>query len=504
MKKIFKYIRLNGLVFLVVLIALFLRLFKISSYMTFLGDEGRDALVWLKMLKYGKFTLIGPQTSIGNMYLGPLYYYLMFPFYLLMGTTGSSIGVALFAGATTFLLWFVGKNWFSYKVGLLSALFYAISPVAIVLSRSSWNPNVMPFFSILIAWGIWEFYQNDKFYWLAIEGVLLSFAIQSHYLGILLMPVVGLFFVIKLISLRKKKDKKIKILIVNFALCTLNFALFTIVPLLWFDLRHNFLNYKSFYKFFTERQSTVNLKLYKAIPEIWPLWQNVITRLVGGQNVQFGFFTSIFLGAAVLFSVFHNRFNIKKYRPGSLILTSLLLVGIVGMGLYKQHIYDHYFGFLFPFIFLLTALVIEVVSDLNLFGFLFSLAFSLTIIFYSVKENPFKYKPNSQMFHTEEISMKIIKESGGKKFNLGMIAKQNYDAGYRYFLEKYNHPALEINPQKADQTIAEQLFVVCEDGQCGPTTHPQAEIANFGWSKIEKEWDYPWGAKLFKLVHNKD
>jgi 4-amino-4-deoxy-L-arabinose transferase-like glycosyltransferase len=102
--------------------------------MTFLGDEGRDALVWLHMLRNGKFTLIGPQTSIGNMYLGPLFYYLMFPFYLLFGTPGPSIGTAIFAGMTTFLLWYAGKEWFSEKAGLSAAFLYAVSPVTIVLS----------------------------------------------------------------------------------------------------------------------------------------------------------------------------------------------------------------------------------------------------------------------------------------------------------------------------------------------------------------------------------
>ena len=33
--------------------------------------------------------------------------------------------------------------------GLVAALLYAISPTVIIYSRSSWNPNIMPFFALL-------------------------------------------------------------------------------------------------------------------------------------------------------------------------------------------------------------------------------------------------------------------------------------------------------------------------------------------------------------------
>lgn len=499
-----RWVKSNKAIVFIVLLALFLRLFRISSYMTFLGDEGRDALVWLRML-HGKFTLIGPQTSIGNMYLGPLYYYLMFPFYILMGTVGPSVGVALFAGATTFLLWLFGKEWFSKQVGLYAAFFYAISPVAIVLSRSSWNPNVMPFFSLLIIWGIWQFWQKEKYYWLAIEGVLLSFAVQSHYLGLLLFPVVGIFFLIKLISLLRKKDRRWKKLCFYFLLLGGLFLIITFLPLIWFDLRHNFINSNAFLKFFSERQTTVNLKVYKAIPQLWPLWQTLITRLLIEKDQSWGFWLSLILGLSLLpysiFTFFPRDIKVRD-RESSFLLLTWLAVGLIGMGLYKQHIYDHYFGFLFPAIFLFFGVFLDKLWRLRIYGEILARILFLLIILFSFAHTPLLRQPNFQMKRTAEISDKIILESGNKPFNLGLIAKQNYDAGYRYFLEKKGHKALEIDAQRSGETISEQLFVVCEEKECNPTTHPQAEIANFGWSKVDQEWEFPWGAKLFRLVHN--
>ncbi|MGB9637444.1 MAG: hypothetical protein ACPLY7_01460, partial [Microgenomates group bacterium] len=198
--------------------------------------------------------------------------------------------------------------------------------------------------------------------------------------------------------------------------------------------------------------------------------------------------------------LYRNKvFALKQH----ILLFIWLVVGLLGMGLYKQHIYDHYFGFLFPAMFLLAAIIQEELWRLKFFGKIFAAVLFLSITILSFRETPLKYPPNFQMDHTVEICRKILAESGGKSFNLGMIAKQNYDAGYRYFLEKWGRKPVEIDAQRSQQTITEQLFVVCEEKQCNPTTHPQAEIANFGWSKIDKEWEFPWGVKLYKLVHNR-
>lgn len=498
-----KFFKKNWILGIVLLLSAFFRLYKIFGYMTFLGDEGRDSLVWLRMIRNGKLTLIGPQTSIGNMYLGPLYYYLMLPFYFILGTVGPSAGVALFGVATTFLLWHCGKEWFSEKVGLLSAFFYAISPVAIVYSKSSWNPNVMPFFALLSVWGVWQFWQKDNFRWLSVIGVCLSFAVQSHYLGLLLIPVVGIFFLIKLRELTRAKTKKANKLLLHFVLCTLYFVLLTALPLIWFDLRHNFLNFQSFYKFFSERQTTVNFKFYKAIPNLWPLWEMAITRLVAGKNEIFGLWLAVVFGVSLVFFCFHKKQIFLKKKAVFLLLI-WIGVGLLGMGLYKQHIYDHYFGFLFPAVFLLAGWVIFQPSNFHPQWRYFSGILIIAIVILSLLESPFRYPPNFQIKRVQEIDQKIIAEAGNQPYNFALIAKQNYEAGYEYFLELWGRSPRQIEPQKYEETVADQLFVVCEDPACEPVTNSKAGIANFGWSKIEKEWSFPWGVRLFRLVHLKN
>ena len=77
---------------------------------------------------------------------------MMAPFLFLsnLDPVGPAIMVALFGVATVFLVYYVGRKFFNARSGLIAASLYAISPLVIAYSRSSWNPNVMPFFSILM------------------------------------------------------------------------------------------------------------------------------------------------------------------------------------------------------------------------------------------------------------------------------------------------------------------------------------------------------------------
>lgn len=495
--------RRTSLLFLAILVVgAFLRLYRIDGYMTFLGDEGRDALVWLRMVRNGKFTLIGPQTSIGNMYLGPLYYYLMLPFYLLFGLSplGPSVGVALLGVATIFLIWKIGQQWFGEIAGLTAALLYAISPVVITYSHSSWNPNIMPFFALLTIWGIWQFWDKNKFIWLPAIGITLSFCLQSHYLGLLLIPVVGLFWGVRgfgeFRGKDKGKDKGDRGFWCYSLVCLLLFFLLTLVPLVWFDLRHNFINAKAFYQFFSVRQTTVNFKVYKSIPNLWPLWQMMITRLLAAREVVWGKWLAVLLLAGL---VVQGKSWLKK--PALQLIAVWIFVGLAGMGLYKQHIYDHYFGFMFPSIFLLAGFLL---GELGKLGRLEKLGFFGILVlatWFNLGNSPLRWPPNYQMKKVQEVDRRIVEEAGSQPFNFGLIAKQNYEAGYEYFLEYWRADLVRIDPQKAEQTITDQLFVVCEDEECKPIGHPKAEIANFGWAKVENQWEFEWGVKLFRLVH---
>ena len=464
--------------------------------MTFLGDEGRDVIVVRRFLVELRQMLIGPGTSIGNMYLGPLYYYLVAPalFLAAFSPVGPAVLVALIGIATIFLVWFIGRKWFGPTGGLASAALYALAPAVIIYARSSWNPNIMPFFSLLAIFLIWKIFKVNRIsgkvgWWLIILGVTFAFVLQSHYLGLLLLPTAGLFWLMKLVRLKERKQY------LFYSLLSVLVFLFLMSPLVIFDARHGWRNFAAVKIFFTVRQETVSIRPWKAIPKAWPVWQKAVTNLVTAGNQTLGLVTSLVLAGYLVWSL------VKKKN---VFLLTWLGFAVLGLSLYKQEIYDHYYGFFFtaPFL-LLGGLVTQILKIKSKIPNVLLLLILGSLVWINLTNSPLFKEPNYQLRRAKEVAQKINGEAKGKQFNLAVIAERNYQDGYKYFLLLAKAAVVEIDAQKPE-TITDQLFVVCEmpPEKCDPTHSPKAEVANFGWSKIESAWEVS-GARLYKLAHTK-
>jgi len=494
----------------ILLLASILRLYRISEYMTFLGDEGRDAIIVRNIFVKLHPPLIGPGTSIGNMYLGPLYYYISAPFSLLFGFSpvGPSVMVAFFGIATVFLVWKIGKEWFGNIAGLVAAFLYAISPVVIIYNRSSWNPNIMPFFSTLCIYSIWRMWHNKEFKWLIVFGISFAVVMQSHYLGLILAPIAGLFWLLTVLSIRK--DKKQIVTIRKFTIISLVAFLVLMSPLFFFDIRHNWINSKAILTFFTDRQDTVSAKPWASFSKIWPLWEQISTRLLGGMDTTAGHWVAFGLFDGTLALLIMKWWRKKKIPRAYWLLLTWIIVSLFGLAAYKHELYDHYFGFLFTAPFLLLGGVTQDVIDTlenkkqrtkNIIYSLLFISFCLLLI-PNIANSPLQYPPNGQLQRSIAVSQKIEEEAHGQKLNLAVIAERNYEGAYEYFLEKDNIASLKIDAQDTANTITDQLFVVCElpEEKCDPTHNPKTEVANFGWSEIDQMWNVD-GVILYKLIH---
>lgn len=509
-KQIKVWISQNKLEFWLLLIILgigsFMRLYKIGGYMTFLGDEGRDAIIVRRLLVNGDPILIGPGTSIGNMYIGPLYYYLIAPALLLanFSPVGPSILVALIGIVTIFMVYLIARNWFGKVAGLVSSFLYAIAPTVIIFSRASWNPNVMPFFALLCIWSVWKFFYENKFKWIPVFALSFAFMLQSHWLGLLIAPTAGIYWLLKLYQ--QKQSKNLRPIIINTVYAALIFA-FLMSPLVIFDFRHEFLNFNAIKTFFTVRQTTVSVKPWKAVPNLWPLWEQINTRLLAGRNQEFGKWVALILASSLLWLSGKTKFKITKRENKAFLLIFLwLLFSLLGLGIYKQHIYDHYFGIFFPALFLLLGGMLgNLIETYKLRGTWLALTFMVFLTYFNLIENPHKHPPVNQLTRTEKIADLIAQKAGSEDFNIAVIAERNYEDAYQYFLEKKNTQVVDIDPLNADTTITNQLFVVCEMEyeKCDPTHNSKAQVANFGWSKIEDEWNVD-GITIFKLIHTQE
>ncbi len=484
-----------GFLFVLVLAAFF-RFYKIDQYMIFLGDEGRDAEVVKAMVDVRHFPLIGPPTSVGNIYLGPLYYYMMFLSMVFFGLSpvAPSIMVAMIGVLTVALIYYLGKNFFSRKSGLIAAFLYAISPVTISYSNFSWNPNPLPFFALLSVFGLYKIHKSGNFFWLILTAISLAASLQMHYLALILIPIIVILFNDVLYKWHQKKLHKNLILGV-----VLSLAAFLILmsPLFWFDLRHDFLNLKgALYLFFATNTLKGNIFYNLAkIPQLFNY--NLIGRYIAGQNT----YLELVISILILFSIIrmiYKRVTERILDWPVMALGVWLFVGLIGVSFYQAEVYDHYLGFLNPVPFLLLGSIASIKLQKkyqNIFN-IFLLVLVLTLALVNLQKNPLLVPAQNQLKKTQLIAKFIIEKSGRQDFNFALIAKSNYDSAYQFYLDLYGHKPKQVPKDKTGQ-----LFVVCEDQVCDPTHSAKYEVAAFGYSKINWMVEYK-GVKIYRLVPN--
>ncbi len=493
------------ILFVILIVGAISRLFKIDQYMTFLGDEGRDVIIVRRLLTEGHPPLIGPGTSIGNMYLGPLYYYLMAPGLLIanFSPVGPAVQIAILGIVTIWMVWAIGREWFGKTAALIAAGLYAISPTVIIYSRSSWNPNIMPFFALLSMYSIWRVWKHKEFKWLIVLGVSFASVLQSHYLGLLLAPTLGVFWLLTLIDIWK--DKLNKKSFINYTLIALISFLLLMSPLLFFDMRHNWINFSAMEKFFAERQTTVSARPWSAVPKIPALFVQINQSLIGGMNKTVTLLISVFLCIGVIWTILRskNKKDWLKFYGQYYLVFLWMIFALIGFGIYKQNIYDHYFGFVFAVPYLLFGVFITKFININKFTKVLGILLTFYLVVINLMHNPLLSTPNNQLARARDVAQKISTEVGGDQFNLAVIAERNYQDGYKYFLLRNNKNVVEIDANNP-QTISTNLYVVCEmlPEKCDPTHSARAEVANFGWSKIDTTWEVD-GVLVYRLSHTK-
>lgn len=487
----------------ILIVAAFLRLYKIADYMTFLGDEGRDVLVAYNIL-HGHLTLLGPTASVGGFFFGPLYYYMMAPFLLLFNynPVGPAVMIAILGVATVWFVYLLGKNLFSTKVGIIAAFLYATSPFIISYSRSSWNPNPVPFFACLLILCLYKAVVSTvvkkQYFLFFLVGLLWGILVELHFvtgvLAFVIFPYIFLHF-----FFLQKKEKWPPFLITTSLIL---FGFFVgMLPYLGFEVRHGFPNIKSFVSFvFLSGKVNVSnnglltlgnvyLRLFGRILFNAPSIEKVST--ITRELVISYIFPALF-GLIALFVLgfqFFNAYRTKNIQnlQKILLLITWLVGGVSIFGFYHKAIYDYYFGFIYALPFLLLSNLLLFLWEKNKIGKLGSLVLAAYILFVNIQGMPFQYGANRELLQTEIIAKQVLIMADNKPYNFALITGGNSDHAYRYFLTLWGHPPVTIQYPGADpkrETVTNQLIVVCESLPCSPLGVSLWEVAGFGRANI--------------------
>lgn len=533
MKILKKYKDIFILLFLLVVSA-FLRIYRIADYMTFLGDEGRDVLVVYDIL-HGHPTLLGPTMSVGGFFLGPIYYYLMTPFLWLYNynPVGPAVMVALFGVATVLLIYLIGSEFFGRTAGFVAAFLYSISPLVIAYSRSSWNPNIMAFFTLVTMYILYKALQKNNYILLAVSGLLYGICMQLHYVELFIAPTIGVYILLA----RWFKDFNEKFVVKNYIVRIFKDGLTFFIGFLvgWsaflaFEFRHGFPNTHSIIKFvFSTPDAAGNSNFSPVVSDVFfRLFGRLITKFPPPEQVSIPdsrftldlfaislplpiFILYLFTLCIAVFSMGYFGYLLTKTRKSDknfywyLLIFLWFVIGIVFFGFYKKSIYDYYFQFMFPLPFIFAGALFSYLYFKKRVLRMVAIVFFVIVVLLNLSGIPFRYPANKQLEQAQTIAKFAYDKTNGKPYNFAIGGEGNSDHAYRYFFTLWGNPPVEIQHQVDHgdpATVTEQLLIVCERPPCHPLGEAKWEIAGFGRAEIAQEWDVSI-ARVYKLVHYK-
>jgi hypothetical protein len=165
--------------------------------MTFNPDQARDAILVQDMLAGKVWPLMGPQAGNTHFSLGPIFYYFEFMAAKVFGPTADKMAYAdlLFSIGAIGLSYLFFKKFFRERLSLALTFLFSISFFVVTYSRFAFNPNSIPFFTLLFLLSlisILDHAPREKLWWAAILGISMGVGFQLHTLLFLALPFIAL------------------------------------------------------------------------------------------------------------------------------------------------------------------------------------------------------------------------------------------------------------------------------------------------------------------------
>jgi 4-amino-4-deoxy-L-arabinose transferase-like glycosyltransferase len=480
----------NILFIFILAIAAFLRLYRIKEFVTFLGDQGRDAIIVKRIVTFEHLTAIGPPSSIGQVFLGPFYYYLIAPFLPIFhyDPVGLAVGVAVYSLIGLIGMYIVLKKEINLLTAIFTTLLVALSSFSVTFQRFSWNPNLLPFFAFFTLYFFYKTLETKKWQFGLLTGIFFSASFQLHHLGLLLCAPIAVYLVIFL-----RKNKIDFTLIRNMLAAVAGFIVLAF-PLILFDIKNHFLNTINFIKTFTS----------EGVLASTPPVQRFLDTVTAAMN--FALNITLPQWAAVLLFITFVAVCIYFYRQSKNVFLHINILNavlyILMFSLLNSARNIHYFGvFYFSFYLILGYGLYYLQKNKYLRFTIVPLLLAGFIYLNAQGYYFFKNVPNNQIHDADRIADSIIAHlDKDKTFQIVPLPITVTDHHIRYFLELKGHKSFEVDsPQEPDE-----LFALCfYNNDCQILGNPQWQIAAFKNGKIAESWKLDI-VTIYKVVHEKE
>ncbi len=239
-----------AVVFLLVISLAFRFVFS-ATHISFGQDIARDNWLIQQRISNNHYIVdYGPKASVGNFYLPPLYYQLHVFFSLISNNDPLTMKwiITFVEALSPALLFLLLKGVVDSRLAVLTSLIYIVAPMPLQYGTTAWNPNMIPFVSLLLLYAGVQISTKKQLRYIPIACVAFVAAFQFHYQAAVLLPfIVYIFF----ISIWKYYSKKL----VLFWFLGMCLAFASIAPYFVAEIRSDFKNTQAIITYFTQEHA---------------------------------------------------------------------------------------------------------------------------------------------------------------------------------------------------------------------------------------------------------
>lgn len=417
-----------------------IRIYKLQALFYFTYDEEIPAFVGRRLMLWHHIPLIGGVTPF-HFHLGP-YFYWFYSFLLffskldplIWGYAGAAMGIG-----TTFLVFKLSKEIGGKRLAFTAATFWTFSTLANLYDRHLWALYWGPLISLITIYSINKIIQGkNKFIYLL--GFTLALSIHADLSNLI-------FYGLTLVAWLIFKFPRKRHFIIAFCFIPL-----LILPLIIFDIRHNFANTQHIADYLSDSK---NIKSTSAINERFInsslIFPKAFTRLVykfGDDEVakQYSYCSAfigekykaippivLFLSLIILTAFAFNAFRKKESTVEKLMAITLILY-FLALNLYgtimRGDVFEHYITGLFPLFIIIFAFF---VSKLPRYVWIAVIALFVICNLYKLSQarnsHGLIYKKEAILFTEEAV--------GRNDFSLESLSTCWRYSGYRYLFAAY-------------------------------------------------------------------
>ena len=461
---------------LILLIGLFFRTYQIVERFQFAHDDDLYSWIVKDIVLDHHLRLIGQLTSAPGIFIGPLYYYLLIPFFLLtnMDPIGATIPITIVGILTIVSYYLVFSKLFNKKVGLIASFLYAV-----LLTNINFDRRVVPS-TLTNLWVVWYFYTilmiaRGKFLVLPALGVLIGLIWHIH---IALIPTISAIPMAFMVSKKLPNVKQLLLFLLSLFISSL--------PLIAFELRHGFSQtFSLINNFSSEHGGGAGLsKLFNVLNMIT---KNINSLFLSPQSLPMPLKPAfvILLFSSTLIVAFFNKL-ISKIE---LMPLFFWILSVIGFFTISSSLISEYYFYSIEIIFMtFVSLTLYIIFKSQVFGKILVLGLLTLLLIknlYFYTTGDFYHKGYVEKRAVVDFIKQAAKQKGFPCIGITYITTPGENVGFRYFFYLNNmhlvHPAKEVpvyNIVIPEELSKEVKIKFAHIGVIPPAEIPSKEIIN--------------------------